>query len=275
MSYITKTNLSLGPQFGSQMGQYAGLYAVSKKLNFEIKLFEEYIHLFREVKLFDAFNLDHQRCSIKDVSPIIQRYELKESIIDSDVFSIDNNSNWDIQGWFHLYHYWHEYRNDLIDIFRFKPEIFDIAIRNIETIRENESYPIVSIHVRRGDYLQVSSLNLTLDYYNEAISIFLERFPYFKVLVFSDDIEWCKQYIVGENVFYSENNSNYVDMCMMTLCDHNIIANSTFSWWGAYLNQNTEKIVVCPKNYIGPADPGAQFINNNYYPNDWISLNSL
>ena len=275
MSYITKTNLSLGPQFGSQMGQYAGLYAVSKKLNFEIKLFEEYIHLFREVKLFDAFNLDPQRCSIKDVSPIIQRYELKESIMDSDVFSIDNNSNWDIQGWFHLYHYWHEYRNDLIDIFRFKPEIFDIAIRNIENIRENESYPIVSLHVRRGDYLQVSSLNLTLDYYNEAISIFLERFPYFKVLVFSDDIEWCKQYIVGENVFYSENNSNYVDMCMMTLCDHNIIANSTFSWWGAYLNQNLEKIVVCPKNYIGPADPDAQFINNNYYPNDWISLNSL
>ena len=275
MSYITKTNLSLGPQFGSQMGQYAGLYAVSKKLNFEIKLFEEYIHLFREVKLFDAFNLDPQRCSIKDVSPIIQRYELKESIMDSDVFSIDNNSNWDIKGWFHLYHYWHEYRNDLIDIFRFKPEIFDIAIRNIENIRENESYPIVSLHVRSGDYLQVSSLNLTLDYYNEAISIFLERFPYFKVLVFSDDIEWCKQYIVGENVFYSENNSNYVDMCMMTLCDHNIIANSTFSWWGAYLNQNLEKIVVCPKNYIGPADPDAQFINNNYYPNDWISLNSL
>ena len=275
MSYITKTNLSIGPQFGSQMGQYAGLYAVSKKLNFEIKLFEEYIHLFREVKLFDAFNLDHQRCSIKDVSPIIQRYELKESIIDSDVFSIDNNSNWDIHGWFHLYHYWHEYRNDLIDIFRFKPEIFDIAIRNIENIQENESYPIVSLHVRRGDYLQVSSLNLTLDYYNEAISIFLERFPYFKVLVFSDDIEWCKQYIVGENVLYSENNSNYVDMCMMTLCDHNIIANSTFSWWGAYLNQNTEKIVVCPKNYIGLADPAAQFINNNYYPNDWISLNSL
>lgn len=275
MSYITKTNLSLGPQFGSQMGQYAGLYAVSKKLNFEIKLFEEYIHQFREVKLFDAFNLDHQRCSIKDVSPIIQRYELKESIIDSDVFSIDNNSNWDIQGWFHLYHYWHDYRDDLIKIFQFKPHIFDIAIRNIETIRENESYPIVSLHVRRGDYLQVSSLNLTLDYYNEAISIFLERFPYFKVLVFSDDIDWCKEYIVGENVFYSENNSNYVDMCMMTLCDHNIIANSTFSWWGAYLNQNTNKIVVCPKNYIGSADPDAQFINNNYYPNDWISLNSL
>lgn len=275
MSYITKTNLSLGPQFGSQMSQYAGLYSVSKRLNFEIKLFEEFIHDFRGVKLFDAFDLNHQRCSISDVSPNIQKYILKESIIDSDVFSIDNTLNWDIQGWFHLYHYWHEYRSDLLDIFKFKQDISRQAELKLSLIRDSEQYPIVSLHVRRGDYLQVASLNLTLDYYSEAISIFLEKFPYFKLLVFSDDIDWCKEYIVGDNVFYSENNSNYVDMCMMTLCDHNIIANSTFSWWGAYLNQNFDKIVVCPKNYIGEADPDAQFINNNYFPNDWISLNSL
>jgi hypothetical protein len=162
-----------------------------------------------------------------------------------------------------------------LDIFKFKSDIVKQAKSNLDIIKDNEQYPIVSLHVRRGDYLQVSSLNLTLDYYSEAISIFLEKFPYFKLLVFSDDIEWCKEYIVGEHVFYSEHNSNYVDMCMMTMCDHNIIANSTFSWWGAYLNQNVDKIVVCPKNYIGPSDPEAQFINNNYFPKDWISLESL
>lgn len=272
MSYITKTNLSIGPQFGSQMGQYAGLYAVSKKLNLEIKFFEEFIHQFRGVKLFEAFELDHHRCSIVDVDPIDRKLNLRDIVIDTSVFNIDPTLNWDIEGWFHLYHYWHDYRDDLIKIFQFKPDIFDIAIRNIETIRENESYPIVSLHVRRGDYLQVSSLNLTLDYYNEAISIFLERFPYFKVLVFSDDIDWCKEYIVGENVFYSENNSNYIDMCMMSLCDHNIIANSTFSWWGAYLNQHVDKIIVCPADYIGPSDSANQFINKNYYPKEWIAL---
>lgn len=275
MSYVTKTNLSLGPQFGSQMGQYAGLYTLSKKLNLEIKLFEECINQFRGIKLFDAFELDHHRCSINDVDMNLYKYTLKDVIIDTDVFSIDPHKNWDIEGWFHLYHYWHEYRDDLIKIFQFKPEIFDIAIRNIDNIRENESYPIVSLHVRRGDYLQVASLNLSLNYYNRAISIFLEKFTYFKILIFSDDIEWCKQHITGENVFYSENNSNYVDMCMMTLCDHNIIANSTFSWWGAYLNQNINKIVVCPEDYIGPADRISQFMNKNYYPAEWISLNSL
>jgi hypothetical protein len=272
MSYITKTNLSIGPQFGSQMGQYAGLYAVSKKLNCEIRLFEEYIHQFRGVKLFDAFDLEHHVFTYDFDNTITAVYQVKDVVLDNNVFELNPQHNWDIQGWFHLYHYWHEYRHDLIDIFQFKPEILDIAIRNIETIRENESYPIISLHVRRGDYLQVSSLNLTLDYYNEAISIFLERFPYFKVLVFSDDIEWCKQYIVGENVFYSENNSNYVDMCMMTLCDHNIIANSTFSWWGAYLNQNPDKIVVCPTDYIGPSDQANQFMNKNYYPKEWIAI---
>jgi len=58
----------------------------------------------------------------------------------------------------------------------------------------------------------------------------------------------------------------------MTLCDHNIVANSSFSWWGAYLNNSSEKIVVCPEDYIGPSDKKGQFINKNYYPKDWIAL---
>ena len=272
MSYITKTNLSIGPQFGSQMGQYAGLYAVSKKLNCEIRFFKEYIHQHRGVKLFDAFDLDKHIYTYDFDNTITAVYQVKDVVLDTNVFDLNPSYNWDIQGWFHLYHYWHEYRSDLLDIFKFKSDIFKQAKSNLDIIKDNEQYPIVALHVRRGDYLQVSSLNLTLDYYNEAISIFLEKFPYFKVLVFSDDIAWCKESIVGENVFYSENNSNYVDMCMMSLCDHNIIANSTFSWWGAYLNQNPDKIVVCPEDYIGPSDRANQFMNKNYYPKEWIAL---
>jgi hypothetical protein len=269
MAYITKTNLSEGPQFGSQMAQYAGLYAVSKKLGFDIVFFEEYMNVFRKVKLFEAFNLKNPILSIHQSH---DRYELKDVVLDSDVYNLDTTKNWDIGGWFHLYHYWHDYRDELLNIFKFKDEIYDMALANINVVKNNENYPIVSLHVRRGDYVQLASLNLSLDYYIEAVNKFISDGKYFKLLVFSDDIEWCKTYIVGENVYYSENNTNYVDMCMMTLCDHNIIANSTFSWWGAYLNQNPNKIVICPEDYVGNSDAASQFINKNYYPNEWISL---
>jgi hypothetical protein len=158
------------------MGQYAGLYAVSKKLNCEIRLFEEYIHQFRGVKLFDAFDLEHHVFTYDFDNTITAVYQVKDVVLDNNVFELNPQHNWDIQGWFHLYHYWHEYRSDLLDIFNFKQEIYDQAKLNLDTIRNQEQYPIVSLHVRRGDYLQVASLNLSLDYYSEAIAIFLEKF---------------------------------------------------------------------------------------------------
>lgn len=270
MNYITKTNLSIGPQFGSQMSQYAGLLALSKHLGSDIVFFKEYMELFRGVRLFEAFDLKHPIKSISEGTHSI--YTLKEKICDKEVFNLDPNTNWDIQGWFHLYHYWDKYENLIKDAFKFKESILAEAISKVEEVKEGENYPIVSVHFRRGDYLEVSSLNLTLDYYNEAINIFLEKFTYFKLLVFSDDIEWCKEVLVGDNIHFSEGNSNYVDMCMMSLCDHNIIANSSFSWWGAYLNNNPNKIVVCPEDYIGPSDKESQFINKNYYPNTWTAI---
>lgn len=100
-------------------------------------------------------------------------------------------------------------------------------------------------------------------------------FEKFKIVVFSDDISWCKDNIISEHIYFSENNSNHVDMCMMTMCDHNIIANSSFSFWGAYLNQHQNKIVICPKMYIGLSDQIHQFINYNWYLKEWISLDII
>ena len=270
MQYITKTDLSNGPQLGSQMSQYAGLYATSKKLDNEIVFLKEHLNDFRKVKLFDAFNINDRIINKSDIEYCT--YEIKNIAIDKNVFDLDKNVNWNISGWYHLYHYWNEYRDDIKNIFSFKKCIYDTAKSNMDKIRNQENYPVVGIHFRRGDYLQVSSLNLDLDYYNDAISIFLQKFNYFKLLVFSDDIDWCKNTIIGENVYYSENNTNYVDMCMMTICDHLIIANSSFSWWGAYLNDNENKMIVCPEDYIGSSDIYHQFINKNYYPKDWIAL---
>jgi len=206
MSYITKTNLALNCLLGSQITQFGGLYAVSKKLDLEIKIFREHINTYlggesHGIQLSEAFDLDHYLHSIVDVQPIDKIHNLQNTIIDDDVFKLDPNFNFNI----------------------------------FSTLFEN-----------------------------------------FKILVFSNDISWCKDNIFGDKIYYSENNSNHVDMCMMTMCDHNIIANSGFSFWGAYLNKNENKIVICPTRYVDDRAPSYyQFINYNWYPKEWISLDII
>mgnify|MGYP002633585642 CR=1 FL=1 len=270
MNFITKTDISIGPQLGSQMSQYAGLYSVSKNTKHNIVFFEECLSLHRGIKLFAPFK--NLSCSIvKRASvdnSIINRYTLENSIKDVNAFSIDPTINWDIMGLFHLYHYWNDYKEDIIKEFEFDSPILKTATDFISSISEPDT-PIISMHFRRTDYLEVSSLNLSLDYYWEAIQFLIGKLKYFKLLVFSDDIQWCKENVVGENIIYSEHNS-LEDMCIMSLCDHNIIANSSFSWWGAYLNKNPSKIVICPDKYLLGGD--CEFVNYNYYPSDWIAI---
>ena len=112
------------------------------------------------------------------------------------------------------------------------------------------SRPEVSIHVRRGDYLELEHQypNLTkTDYYTRAIALFP---PDTKFLVFSDDISWCKDYFRGPQFTFSVADNPIHDLNNMASCQHNIIANSSFSWWGAYLNRNPHKIVICPNQSL-------------------------
>ena len=270
MSYITKTNLSLGPQFGSQMTQYAGLYAISKHLGAEIVFLEKYMQLGRGVRLFDAFELPDKIISHADIE--FSSFVTNDMLFDNRVMSLDPSKNWDIGGWFHTYQYFDAHRKDLCNLFKFKEPIYNNCTQKLNYIRNDSEAPLVSVHFRRGDYLEVSSLNLSMEYYAQAINIFVDEFPDFKLLVFSDDIEWCKNNILGEYVHYTENTSMFEDMCLMSLCDHNIIANSSFSWWASYLNETQNKMVVCPQDYIGSSSPSHQFMNGNYYPSDWIAL---
>ncbi|KAI0560378.1 Glycosyl transferase family 11 [Gracilaria domingensis] len=133
---------------------------------------------------------------------------------------------------------------------------------------------VISIHVRRGDYLKKFNKGLleplSLDYYRHA----LKRVPDDGIfLIFSDDPKWCE-----ENVFrvfsgyrkriitVVQERDPAVALLMMSLSDHFIIANSTFSWWAAYLGQNPKKIVIAPKNWFGPRVK----VENQIYPKEWI-----
>jgi len=111
----------------------------------------------------------------------------------------------------------------------------------------------VSVHIRRGDYLKFPDIHPTvsLDYYIKAISDIKKRKDIKCVLVFSDDIQWCKTNFYADMIRYAEGLYDYEEMLLMSACTHNIIANSSFSWWGAYLNENPDKIVYAPKIWCG------------------------
>jgi hypothetical protein len=91
------------------------------------------------------------------------------------------------------------------------------------------------------------------------------------IILFSNDIDWCKKNLIldGKELIYIENNFDYIDLWMMSLCENNIIANSSFSWWGAWLNKNNNKIVVAPKKWFGNA---LQHNTKDLYPEKWIVI---
>lgn len=137
----------------------------------------------------------------------------------------------------------------------------------------------VSIHVRRGDYTQHSGSfpPVTIEYLQQALKIFTDK-GYNKFIVFSDDQLWCRanlvSYIDGVQFTFAENQNEFQDLCMMASCEHNIIANSSFSWMAAFCNKNQDKIIVSPSqegfNWYGS---GAGVKNpKTLVPDNWIQI---
>jgi len=127
----------------------------------------------------------------------------------------------------------------------------------------------VSIHVRRGDYTKLQHIHplQSIEYYKKAYDIINDNS--INVLVFSDDINWCKENIKFNNITYIEGETNIVDMYIMSLCTHNIIANSSFSWWGAWLNNNENKKVIAPINWFGS---DSSFYTGDIIPEKWVKI---
>ena len=126
----------------------------------------------------------------------------------------------------------------------------------------------VSLHVRRGDYLTEPDFMITQTrkYYNKAIETFSPDTTY---LVFSDDIEWSKEQFPEENFLFAENNEDYVDLYLMSMCAHNIMTNSSFSWWAAWLNENKEKRVIAPSQWFAKR---VNYNTSDLIPERWEKL---
>ena len=127
---------------------------------------------------------------------------------------------------------------------------------------------LVSLHVRRGDYLDKIDRHppTKLSYCKDAIDYFGSNYNFY---VISDDIKWCKKNLKGDNVMFIENEPDYIDLWLMSLCEHNIITNSTFSWWGSWLNKNRDKTVIAPKKWFGKSK---HLDSTDLYCNNWIII---
>lgn len=145
--------------------------------------------------------------------------------------------------------------------------------KNLETLNQIEtSKNSVSLHIRRGDYTLAAEGNIALpmDYYHRAIASFRERFDDPTFFVFSDDLAYAKEYLPRDigAIFVGHNDdfSSHEDLRLMSSCRHHIIANSTFSWWGAWLNPRSDKIVYAPKQWHLRADTHYP----DLMPSSWI-----
>lgn len=152
------------------------------------------------------------------------------------------------------------------DIYVQDPKYFDKYRNEIKQLF-GENIPSktykVAIHVRRGDYVNNPFyVDLTqTNYYEKAIA----EFPDAEFLVFSDDIEWCKDYFIGEQYSFSEGNDELTDLNLMASCKGHIIANSSFSWWGAYISPYSKK-VVAPKLWY------TDLKQRTLCPDEWIRV---
>jgi len=172
--------------------------------------------------------------------------------------------NIQIDGYFQSEKYFKDQTKDIKKIFDFDEETKRDVKKFLSLL---DGKKLTSVHVRRGDYLKFPNIHPTCDvnYYNNAISLIGDNYFIF----ISDDPQWVVENFKGDNIKYSIGNSDVFDLCLMTLCDNNIIANSSFSWWGAWLNNNLNKKIIAPKLW---------FNNLNYddykdiYGESWIVI---
>lgn len=170
-----------------------------------------------------------------------------------------------LDGYFSSDKYFNHHRKEILSLFK-DPD-------SINAIKSRFNFTnSVSLHVRRGDYLQFPTIHPVLDisYYKSAIAFMDDLVNIDRIYVVSDDINYCKGYmkLKDKRFIYIEGLADYQDMYLQSLCTHNIMANSSFSWWGSYLNENESKIIFAPKRWHGP---GLKAVSSGLFCDNWIT----
>ena len=184
-----------------------------------------------------------------------------------------------LRGYFQSEKYFFNIRETIRDELKPKQDLAgsDVLKYQEEMERQNS----VSIHVRRTDYLKYDIHNiLGLPYYARAISYFLERMEGIHFYLFSDDLQWCRRNFLDERIDFVDlevsKRNPLPDLILMQSCKHHIISNSTYAWWGAWLDGNPEKTVLAPNRWIQTNNEGMnRRILQDIYPSQWTLIEAV
>jgi hypothetical protein len=282
---------------GNQMFQYSIARALScnkhTSLRLDISGYNNY-NLHQGFELCNVFDVSAEIATISDIHNVLGWQSsqsvrqilsrLKLSKFNSSKLVLEPNFNfWPeilnspnpcyLDGYWQSEKYFIDFSALIRKDFTFKNELDSHNLELASIINKTNS---VSIHIRRGDYVNNLKTNAThglcsIDYYSTAFNYITERIesPYF--FIFSDDIEWARKNISlnfpCQFISHNIGSKSYVDMQLMSLCKHNVIANSSFSWWGAWLNTNESKIVIAPSKWFAVDTDVSDLI-----PSNWVSL---
>lgn len=267
---------------GNQMFEYAFMVRLSK--DYDARLFhpygdqsERYGHTgYQLEKVFNLrpedWNLDVRITVYKLFWHIIRLFPKKKrpallkligvnevKMMDNFVFYpevfLSRHKNELFMGTWQSWRYFEGVEDEVREAFTFQEELLNEYTRKMKL--DIESCNSVSLHVRRDDYLLPNYIQgfgniCTVNYYKNAIEYLKQHITRPKVFVFSDDIDWCRENLAIEDATFVEGNhgnESWQDMYLMSHCRHNIIANSTFSWWGAWLNAHPGKVVIAPARW--------------------------
>ncbi len=281
---------------GNQLFEFACAYALARKSNSNVYILKPSVHILDGNHIHSPagreFSLDHFKITFSKsvdenfssfgtgkVFDFIECHLLEHSLPTDKVLRLDDVCASEV--------YFKEYRDELIEMFTLNIDESRIK-KMLQKIENTES---VSVHVRRGDYMHsADNRTIPITYQKKAMRRMERLVPNATFFVFSDDLEYVRKELANyKNVIFVDNSleqmGSLFDFLLMSRCKHNIIANSTFSWWSAYLNRNRDKIVIgpMPRHPIGWNEwfykdkklrKCRELVLNYYlYPTDWLTLN--
>lgn len=270
------TNLQIGynGRLGNQIFQYAACFATAKRLGVTCVIPQQNVSTTKQdgcydfsnnqwipysFRMFDCFEITAAK---GDPNPNNVFEEPHFNYTETFQTIPDNTS---VQGYFQSEKYFVHYKQELIKELTFKEHIQREAQQEVYFGNGRET---VAIHIRRGDNVVNPVFPLiTQEYIQQALDMFADK--EYNFLVVSDDLPYCKSiFPQHDTIKFSNGSSDFVDLCAMSLADHNIISNSSFSWWGAYLNQNQSKRVIAPSYWFKDTSTNIK----DLIPNDWIVI---